>query len=202
MGDEQVEGNPITSQDGALSPQASSVPHVDRTSPTPKAPRITTDGQHQINHPAGTQNFLSNGLPTQPRVTLMPHNPPKRTPYDRYRNKHRTPEAEPSTSLDPYRFTHQKLGVTADEFQKRVEDEVDELFKEIESSRRAELLESLPFERPISKDEYLRISHASKEPASGSRIGNYMWAADLGHCRFNFDFDFATDDISILNAYD
>ena len=29
-----------------------------------------------------------------------------------------------------------------------------------------------------------------------------MWAVDLGRTRFNFDFNFNTDDIHVLDAYD
>lgn len=132
----------------------------------------------------------------------MPPNPIKRTPFDRYRNKQPTPTAEPSSSLDPYRFVHQKLGITAEEFNCRVDEEIEDLLKEIENNRRTELLESLPFERQLSKDDFLTFARANPQPITGSNIGNHAWAADLSRYRFNFDFDFATDDISILNAYD
>lgn len=142
------------------------------------------------------------GSPTPDRVTFSLPNLTKRTPFDRYRQRSRADATDPSPSLDPYRFTYQKLGVTAEEFQRRVEEEVDDLLTEIDTNRREALLETLPFERPISKDDFLRRFNPNDQPPSGSNIGNYMWAADLGRCRLNFDFDFTTDDISILNAYD
>lgn len=37
---------------------------------------------------------------------------------------------------------------------------------------------------------------------TGSMLGMYLWAADLGTARFNFDFDWERDDINIFNAYD
>jgi hypothetical protein len=33
-------------------------------------------------------------------------------------------------------------------------------------------------------------------------LGVLKWAANLGEARFNFDFDFAIQDIHILDAYD
>ena len=211
---------PITSQDRVQTHHHSSFTSPDATPPiTPKATQHPIESSCQLQTPQSTNQPRYQvappsvhstppapvsrpiGSPTPVRVTLTLPNPPKRTPFDRYR-KRNTTESDPSLSLDPYRFTYQKLGVSAEEFKLRAEEEVDDLLKEIDNNRRTALLETLPFERPLSKDDYLRQFNPSAQPPSGSNIGNYMWAADLGRCRFNFDFDFATDDISILNAYD
>lgn len=39
-------------------------------------------------------------------------------------------------------------------------------------------------------------------PAPGALMGVYQWAADLDKARFNFDFNFDTDDTRTLDAYD
>lgn len=79
---------------------------------------------------------------------------------------------------------------------------MDELLKEIEDNRRQELLEALPFERPLSKEECLRMIDTSGVFTSGSTLGMFEWAADLNRTRFNFDFDFTKEGIDLLNAYD
>jgi hypothetical protein len=93
------------------------------------------------------------------------------------------------------------VGLTAEEFQREVHKEIDDLLTEIDTTRRTALLENLPIERPLSKEECFEI-FGRGDTITGSRIGNFMWATDLDRNRFNFDFDFATDDLSILNAYD
>jgi hypothetical protein len=111
-------------------------------------------------------------------TTLAP--PPfrvRRTPFDRYKPHSRTwPEQDPGP--DPYRFVYQKLGITATEFEDRVNTEIEELFQEIENERRQALLETLPFERPLSKDDCLRLFSSSATPQTGSTIGILRWASE------------------------
>ena len=74
--------------------------------------------------------------------------------------------------------------------------------KEIEHNRRQELLEALPFERPLSKEECLRMIDTSAVFTSGTLLGMYEWAADLNNSRLNFDMELTRENIDLLNAYD
>lgn len=41
-----------------------------------------------------------------------------------------------------------------------------------------------------------------KELTSGSMLGMFKWAVDLGRARFNFEMNWDAESISILDAYD
>ena len=106
-------------------------------------------------------------------ATLAPPIQRKRTPFDRYRGiTHKEPE------LDPYRFVHQRLGVSASEFKDKINDEIDDLFQEIERERRQSLLETLPFEKALSKEDCLRIFSSPNTPQTGSVLGILRWASE------------------------
>lgn len=75
---------------------------------------------------------------------------------------------------------------------------MDELLAEIEATRRQELLESLPFEHVLSKEDCLRMFR-DNHPTSATLLGVYRWAADLGQAWCNFDWDWDKDDLNVLN---
>ena len=57
----------------------------------------------------------------------------------------------------------------------------------------------------LSKDDCIKLFEKIGYPSStspGSLLGMFWWAADLGRDKFNFDFDFNRDDLSILDASD
>lgn len=94
------------------------------------------------------------------------------------------------------------MGLTEEEFNARTSQDVDELLAEIELSRRQELLEQLPFERVLTKEDCLQMFRVNGHPTTGPMLGVWRWAADLGHARFNFETEPVGDDYSFLNAYD
>lgn len=53
----------------------------------------------------------------------------------------------------------------------------------------------------MTKEDCLRLFRDDMPPP-GPLLGVYRWATNLGRTRFNFDFNFDTDDINLLNAYD
>lgn len=119
---------------------------------------------------------------------------PLRSALDRYRLK-LPPDSEEPAYL---RHIHRHLGLTAVEFDAKVDQEVDELLQEIEANRRQALLEALPFERPLSKEECLRMIDTSTPFTSGSTLGMYEWAADLRRSWSNFDMELTRENIDLL----
>ena len=112
-------------------------PSCDEEQPSSLAPRGVRTAERQIrlpqqHHIAGpstsppehtshtVQVTHEASSPIPDRVTFTLPNRPKRMPFDRYRQKRLPPVADTSSSLDPYRFTHQKMGLTAEEFNRRV----------------------------------------------------------------------------------
>ena len=117
------------------------------------------------------------------------------SPLDRYKAS-----ASKALEPDPYRFVQAKLGLSAAEFDQRVTNDIDKLLTEIEHNIRQELLEQMSFERVLSKEDCFRML-SRQQHTTGSMLGMYLWAADLGTAHYNFDFDWERDDINILNAY-
>lgn len=105
------------------------------------------------------------------RVTLT--HPWRRTPFDRYRG-FETPDPPPN----PYRHVQQQLGLSEQEFEARIAQDIDELFQEIEDERRQALLETLPYERILSKADCRRMFNPN-EPPSGSLFGIFRWAFEI-----------------------
>ena len=128
-----------------------------------------------LSHPTLTEHTqdIGGGTQTNPSTTLAPPPTFKRTPFDRYKRTHL-----PETGPDPYRFVHEKLGVSAAEFKDRVNEELDDLFQEIETERRQSLLETLPYERTLSKDDCLRLFSSPRTPRTGSVLGVLRWASE------------------------
>lgn len=61
------------------------------------------------------------------------------------------------------------------EFEERIAQDVDELLQEIEDERRQALLETLPYERILSKVDCRRLFNLGV-PTSGSLLGVHRWA--------------------------
>lgn len=96
------------------------------------------------------------------------------SPCGRYHN-----ETVTEPALDPYRFIHRKLGLTAMEFEERVTNDIDEMLAEIERERRQALLETLPFERVLSKEDCRQMFRESgAPPPTSSLLGVYRWAME------------------------
>jgi hypothetical protein len=142
-------------------------------------------------------------LPDRP--TFFHFSPVKRSPFAHYL---KTPiEARPS----PVFPTHRRLGLTEEAFEVRLKAEIDEflLTAEAECRRDKEPVNNPPSSSVpsqtlpvLSKDEAFRFVEALGFPKTGPLLGVAWWAADIGRTRFNFDFNFDRDDLSILNAYD
>jgi hypothetical protein len=58
-----------------------------------------------------------------------------------------------------------------------------------------------PLERPISKDECYRML-MNEQLTTGSMLGMYMWATNLGEAKYNFVEELGWDDysLSLLDA--
>ena len=98
------------------------------------------------------------------------------TPLERY--KYHLP-VEPPPS--PFRFAHTKLGLTESEFGEQMANEIDALLQEIDIERRQALLEDLPLNRALSKEDCLQFFSATAIPPAGALRGVYCWAADLNY---------------------
>jgi hypothetical protein len=106
---------------------------------------------------------------------------------------------------------HTRLGLSEEEFETLLTTKIDDfLLAEKEARRRDKELDcdapssstptpSLPV---LTKDEAFCFIEAHGLPKTGPILDVLWWVADIGWTRFNFDFDFDRDDLSILNAYD
>ena len=129
--------------------------------------------------PTGIRSLSTADLPPLPpatrfnvdRVTFTHPEPPQRSPFDRYR-----PTCAPAHARDPFNIALQRLGLLAEELQASISQEIDDLLEEIEASRRQELLEHLPFERRLTKDDCLRMFRNQALPTTGAMAGVLRWA--------------------------
>lgn len=78
----------------------------------------------------------------------------------------------------PYRFLCKQFGLTETEFEDKIAEEIDDMLQEIEHERRQALLETLPFERVLSREECRRMLEASQTPLTGSQLGVLRWASE------------------------
>ena len=128
------------------------------------------------------------------RTTLEPPASIQRTPFDHY-------EAGPAPAPgeNPYRFIQRKLGISAQAFTERINQEVEELLQELEKEK---VQEAGPSEKVLSKNECYQMLK-DKELTTGTLLGNYRWAADLGRAKWNFEMpNWDPETINLLNAYD
>ena len=143
-------------------------------------------------------------LPDRP--SLCHFAPAIASPFSRYLG---LPVVQPRPP--PFRPVHERLGLSEEAFEALLKEEIDEVLMASEEYRRSmEVSEDdlpsgsvqMPPLQVLSKEDCLKIFRTQGYPSSGSLLGVYWWAADLYWTRFNFEFDFARDDLSILNAYD
>ena len=59
-----------------------------------------------------------------------------------------------------------------------------------------------PTPRILTQEDCLQLFITTGVPSSGSLLGVYRWAANLGVAHFNFETDFSPEDITLLDAYD
>jgi len=152
------------------------------------------------------QNHLEIPCPHLPaRVTLEHAALLSRTPFDHYKA-----QASPAPRDNPFIFLQRRLGILEAEFEAQIEQEVDDLLKEQEIERNNARVESpprieeapppRPDERPISKDECITML-SRLEFTTGSLLGMWRWAANLGEARFNFELGWDAESLELLNAY-
>lgn len=131
---------------------------------------------------------------------------------------HRSPfdYSEAGKQDNPYRLIQKRLGLIEEAFEARIQEDIDEFFNEMEEAKaldrepqRSQAEASTSYadssstvtERIISKDECYRML-SDKVLTSGSMLGMYKWAANLGTARYNFEMEWTPENISLLNAYD
>ena len=143
-------------------------------------------------------------LPDRPSICHF--SPALGSPFSRYLGLPVSQSRPP-----PFRPVHERLGLSEGAFGDLLKAEIDEVLLASEEYRRSSeesecalppTLESMPNLVLLSKEDCLKMIRRQSYPSCGSMLGVYWWAADLFRTRFNFDFDFAKDDLSILNAYD
>jgi hypothetical protein len=102
------------------------------------------------------------------------------------------------------------MGITAQEFEANVTQEINEIIQQANTER---LLERIfptlpntsgadPPSRILTKEDCLSLFRATGEPSSGSLLGVYRWAADLGHAKFNFEKELEDHEFHFLDEYD
>ena len=101
------------------------------------------------------------------------------------------------------------MGITQEELEARIDIKVEEALTELASARcsPSALHPAEPSQQlhatmvPLTKEDCLRLFRDDMPPP-GPLLGIYRWAVDLGRTRYNFDFNFDTDNISLLDTYD
>lgn len=100
----------------------------------------------------------------------LPH-PRPRTLFDRHKGI-----AAPKSRPNSYKFILRKLGLLAKEFEDKIDQDIDELFQEIQNEQRQTLLETLPYERVLSKANCRSLFTV---PPAGLLLSIYRWAHGL-----------------------
>lgn len=120
------------------------------------------------------------------------------TPFSRYY----ATAAEPPRS-NPIRPPHERLGLSEAEFDARVAQEVDEELRMMRLERQLNRItanSSPEAPRVLTREDCMIIFRATGAPTHNSLYGVWLWAADLGRTRFNFEWD--NEDYSVFDAYD
>jgi exonuclease III len=136
-------------------------------------------------------------FPQPDRVTLLPPMERSRSVFARYYN---APEEAPRPSSIP--TVARRLNMSTEALEAQVALEAAEFLRSVKAERRMERLFSAPpdLQRPLSKQDCLDIFNATGIPPTGSLYGVYLWAADLGHAKYNFVRE--EEGYEFLNAYD
>jgi hypothetical protein len=133
------------------------------------------------------------------RTTLAPPALSNMTPFDHYKAG-----PAPAPRDDPYIHIHRKLGISAETFDERLNQEVEELLQEIEEERMASTShtqqEAGPVERVLTEDECYRMLR-DKELTFGSMLGMYKWAVGLDRAKWNFEPKWVWESLCLLDAY-
>jgi hypothetical protein len=153
----------------------------------------------------GRELAQASSSPLSPRVTLR--SPIRLTPFDHYWHK------PPSLERNHYEYSCRKLGITEEKLRESFNEDIDSLLREIEEVRTSSEATptpstfehapaAAPVERVLSKDECFLMLQG-RELNTGSLLGMYLWAADLGRARYwNFEMNWDQESIEKLNAYD
>lgn len=134
-------------------------------------------------------------LPDRP--TFFHYSTARRAPFGRYDKSvvdHRTPPL--------FQKVHERLGITEEEFDTNLRREIDELLtppaQKASSSSPARPSEPLTV---MTKADVLRFL-GNRALTSGSELGIYKWAADLGWARYRYDFNLEYNEASWLAGFD
>lgn len=141
-------------------------------------------------------------LPDRP--TFFHFAPARPSPSARF-DKNQVEEVRPP----PFRAVHERLGISAEEFEACLVQEIDSVLDEGRSSRTQEL-KSDDLSSPVEMNQPLTVMTKAdclrllghQALTTGSLLGMYYWAADLGWARYRYDFDLNRDDTDLLNAFD
>ena len=205
VGRGREKGRTFTSPRGAASP-----PPPPRPQSAVQAPPERTWANQGRSDPEPSGSHLK---PDSEEQSILPDRPtffnftPARNPS--FRRYMRLPE-EPPPPPNPFP-AHKRLGLSEEAFDALIAAEVDEFLAESAAARQSDQeptgapsTSAVPLV-PLTKADglaYFRKHGYPNKDSPGSLWGMYFWAADLGHSRCNFDFDFDKDDLSIFDAYD
>lgn len=177
-----------------------------------------SSGRRHRSHPAAASPEVT---PTQPAGSDQINDHYSRTAHNNHdpgpssSNEHPTRTADRVTFFNPgmlnhstlNRFALDRLGITRETLEERAMEEINEILREGLAERRLSRLfppESIASTAPriLTQADCLQLFITTGVPTSSSLMGVYRWAAGLGVARFNFDWDFDTDNLELLNAYD
>lgn len=99
------------------------------------------------------------------------------------------------------------MGLTEQEFDDKVTEEVNEQLRQLRAERLLDRLlppasTSSMTPRILTKEDCLQLFRATGVPTSGSLVGIYHWAADLGKAYYNLETNFDPESLAFLDAYD
>lgn len=183
----------------AVRPERTSIPRTADRSPQANQDRL--DQERGWKPQENPENII---LPDRP--TFFNFSAAKCSPSRRFVG--RTEEIpEPHNPYPVYK----RLGLSEEAFEALLTAEIDEVLVASAAARHgskeppgehASPAETLV---PLTKADglaYFRKHGYPSRDSPGSLWGMYYWAADLGNAKFNFEFDFDKDDLSILDAYE
>lgn len=135
-----------------------------------KKQQLMTSSLTQVNRETQIRSFtFGRGLHAQRLLNLT-------TPIVRHLTSTKKVSTFLKADLTPPRFVLRRLGISAQEFEDKIQQEIDDLFQEIKDERRQALLENLSYERVLSKADCRQMFTT---PPTNSLLGVYRWAHDL-----------------------
>ena len=187
-------------------PRRRRTPLADDEPPTPRGStpdEPSTSAAHTVELPIAD---IPSEIPTlqrlqcqqADRITFTSPTTRRRSPFARY---YHMPEDPPVPNTN--RFALARLGISAEELQRRAAQEATEELTRIRLECQLESLTSPPgFQRILTKEDCLLLFTATGVPPPGPLLGIYRWAANLGVSRYNFEIEDDCNDFSFMNAYD